>query len=132
VKTTRNPPLAHEPATAVSLFDARPYFEKALVYGVQHGILDTAKLEAIRNEAPKGMVQIARYFGTEFLRPELEKAGTAWSTWSVCTWNTAPWRRPAAGGAVLTRPLLPVALQMRLGHAQGIDCHAAEQPFRDA
>ncbi len=59
---------------SVSLFDARPYFEKALVYGVQHGILDTAKLEAIRNEAPKGMVQIARYFGTEFLRPELEKA----------------------------------------------------------
>ena len=59
---------------SVSLFDARPFFEKALVYGVQYGILDTAKLEAIRNEAPKGMVQIARYFGTEFLRPELEKA----------------------------------------------------------
>ncbi len=58
----------------VSLYDARPFFEKALVYGVQHGILDTAKLEAIRNDAPKGMVQIARYFGTEFLRPELEKA----------------------------------------------------------
>jgi hypothetical protein len=59
---------------SVSLFDARPFFEKALVYGVQHGILDSAKLEAIRNDAPKGMVQIARYFGTEFLRPELEKA----------------------------------------------------------
>ena len=59
---------------SVSLFDARPFFEKALVYGVQHGILDSAKLEAIRNDAPKGIVQIARYFGTEFLRPELEKA----------------------------------------------------------
>ena len=59
---------------SVSLFDARPFFEKALVYGVQHGILDSAKLEGIRNDAPKGMVQIARYFGTEFLRPELEKA----------------------------------------------------------
>ena len=58
----------------VSLFDARPFFEKALVYGVQHGILDAARLEAMRNDAPKGMVQIARYFGTEFLRPELEKA----------------------------------------------------------
>jgi hypothetical protein len=58
----------------VSLFDARPFFEKALVYGVHHGILDAAKLDAIRNEAPKGMVQIARYFGTEFLRPELEKS----------------------------------------------------------
>jgi hypothetical protein len=58
----------------VSLFDARPFFEKALVYGVQHGILDSTKLDAIRNDAPKGIVQIARYFGTEFLRPELEKA----------------------------------------------------------
>ena len=59
---------------SVSLFDARPFFEKALVHGVQHGILDTTQLEAIRNDAPKGMVQIARYFGTEYLRPELEKA----------------------------------------------------------
>jgi hypothetical protein len=58
----------------VSLFDARPFFEKALVYGMQHGILDAARLDAMRNDAPKGMVQIARYFGTEFLRPELEKA----------------------------------------------------------
>jgi hypothetical protein len=58
----------------VSLFDARPFFEKALVYGMQNGILDQAKLDAIANDAPKGMVQIARYFGTEFLRPELEKA----------------------------------------------------------
>jgi hypothetical protein len=59
---------------SVSLFDARPFFEKALAYGVQHGILNQAKLDAICVEAPKGMVQIARYFGSEFLRPELEKA----------------------------------------------------------
>ena len=59
---------------SVSLFDARPFFEKALVYGVQHGIIDQAKLDAICQDAPKGMVQIARYFGTEFLRPELEKS----------------------------------------------------------
>ncbi|MDO9404775.1 MAG: hypothetical protein Q7T87_12155 [Polaromonas sp.] len=60
--------------SSVSLYDARPFFEKALQYGVQHGIIDSAKLEAIRTDAPKGMVQIARYFGSEFLRPELEKA----------------------------------------------------------
>jgi len=60
--------------SAVSLFDARPFFEKALRFGVQQGIIDSAKLEAIRQEAPKGMVQIARYFGSEFLRPELETA----------------------------------------------------------
>ncbi len=58
----------------VSLYDARPFFEKALQYGVQHNIIESEKLSAINNDAPKGMVQIARYFGTEFLRPELEKA----------------------------------------------------------
>lgn len=58
----------------VTLFDARPFFEKALAFGVQQGIIDSAKLDAIAGEAPKGMVQIARYFGTEYLRPELERA----------------------------------------------------------
>ena len=58
----------------VALFDARAFFEKALAYGLQHGIIDQAKLDAMRTEAPKGMVQIARYFGSEFLRPELERA----------------------------------------------------------
>ena len=59
---------------SVSIYDARPFFEKALHYGVQHGIIDPQKLEQICSEAPKGMVQIARYFGSEFLRPEIEKA----------------------------------------------------------
>ncbi|WP_296494128.1 hypothetical protein [Rhodoferax sp.] len=63
-----------ESTHGVSLFDARPFFEKTLVYGVQHGLIDQAKLEAIAEEAPRGMVQIARYFGSEYLRPELEKA----------------------------------------------------------
>ena len=63
------------PASAfVSLYDARPFFEKALQFGVRHGIIDQAKLDAICLDAPKGMVQIARYFGNEFLRPDLEKA----------------------------------------------------------
>ena len=60
--------------SSVALYDARPFFEKALHYGVQSGIIDNQKLDAICGDAPKGMVQIARYFGTEFLRPELEKA----------------------------------------------------------
>ncbi|CAM3452112.1 hypothetical protein [Polaromonas hydrogenivorans] len=59
---------------SVSLYDARPFFEKALRFGVQNGIIDREKLDAIRADAPKGMVQIARYFGNEFLRPDLEKA----------------------------------------------------------
>ena len=60
--------------STISLFDARPFFEKALAHGVQHGLLTPARLEALCAEAPKGMVQIARYFGSEFLRPELEQA----------------------------------------------------------
>lgn len=61
-------------SATVSLYDARPFFEKALQFGVQRGIIDQAKLDAICCDAPKGMVQIARYFGNEFLRPDLEKA----------------------------------------------------------
>ncbi len=66
-------PESTSPA-AVALFDARPFFEKALAYGVSHGIIDQAKLDAICTDAPKGMVQIARYFGNENLRPDLEMA----------------------------------------------------------
>jgi hypothetical protein len=61
-------------AGTVSLFDRSPFFEKTLLYGVQHGLIDSGKLAAINEDAPKGMVQIARYFGSEFLRPELERA----------------------------------------------------------
>jgi hypothetical protein len=61
-------------ASTVALHDGRPFFEKALAYGIAHGLLSPAKLDAINTDAPKGMVQIARYFGTEFLRPELERA----------------------------------------------------------
>ena len=60
--------------SSVSLYDARPFFENALQYGVKNGLIDAQKLDVICVDAPKGMVQIARYFGTEFLRPELEKA----------------------------------------------------------
>jgi hypothetical protein len=60
--------------SAISLYDTRAFFEKALQYGVQHGIISAEKIEAMRVEGPKGMVQIARYFGNEFLRPDLEKA----------------------------------------------------------
>ena len=61
------------PAT-VAIFDARPFFEKALQFGIQNKLLDAARLDQISADAPKGIVQIARYFGSEFLRPELERA----------------------------------------------------------
>ena len=76
MSTAGEPVDAGESATvaAVSVFDARPFFEKALQFGIQNKTLNTAKLDQIAADAPKGIVQIARYFGSEFLRPELERA----------------------------------------------------------
>jgi hypothetical protein len=61
-------------AQHISHFDDRPFFEKVLVFGLNNGTISPEKLESIGAEAPKGIVQIARYFGSEFLRPELELA----------------------------------------------------------
>jgi len=58
----------------LALFDDASFFARALVYGVRHGVLDSARLQTIRSEGAKGMVQIARYFGSEYLRPQLELA----------------------------------------------------------
>lgn len=55
-------------------YDNRFFFEKVLAYGRAHGILNRERLDKLCEEAPKGMVQLARYFGTEYLRPDLEKA----------------------------------------------------------
>jgi len=71
---SKPPMLSPHAPQHVALFDARPFFEKVLAYGLQHGIIDQSRLDAIQTDAPKGMVQIARYFGSEFLRPELEMA----------------------------------------------------------
>lgn len=74
---TANPTTTHGASTTgggMALFDERPFFEKALAYGLAHGLINAERIESLRTEAPKGMVQIARYFGTEFLRPDLEKA----------------------------------------------------------
>lgn len=73
-QTAAMPTVQPASPASVALYDARPFFEKALQFGVQHGILDRARIDAICADAPKGMVQIARYFGNEFLRPDLEKA----------------------------------------------------------
>ncbi len=70
--TDANPAMPS--SAAVAVFDERPFFEQALVYGVQHGVLDQARLGTLCADAPKGIVQIARYFGSEFLRPDLEQA----------------------------------------------------------
>lgn len=58
----------------VALRDNRPFFESALRHGIAQNLITTEKLQAIAEEAPKGMVQIAKTFGSEYLRPEIELA----------------------------------------------------------
>ncbi len=72
--TTDAPEPGSPSSATVSLYDARPFFEKALQHGIRTGVINPTRLDAMCVEAPKGMVQIAAYFGSEFLRPELEKA----------------------------------------------------------
>jgi hypothetical protein len=60
--------------TALTAFDSRPFFDKALRYGVEHEIISPSRLQVIQADFAKGIVQIAGHFGTAHLRPELELA----------------------------------------------------------
>ncbi len=61
-------------ATALTTFDDRPFFDKALRYGVQQGLITPERLLGIQTDFSKGIVQIANFFSTAHLRPELELA----------------------------------------------------------
>lgn len=61
-------------ATALTTFDNRPFFDKALRYGIQQGLLTPERLQGIQTDFAKGIVQIANFFGTAHLRPQLELA----------------------------------------------------------
>ena len=59
---------------SVAIVDNRPFFEKAVRYGLEHGLLSRDNLQKIEADAPKGIVQIADHFGTAYLRTDLETA----------------------------------------------------------
>lgn len=61
-------------STALATVDSRPFFAKALRYGLEQGIISPARLQIIEEDFAKGIVQIANFFGTAHLRPELELA----------------------------------------------------------
>ncbi|MBT9567310.1 MAG: hypothetical protein IV085_03325 [Thiobacillus sp.] len=61
-------------AHSLATFDDRPYFDKALHYAVKQNTLSSDRLETLKAEFAKGIVQIANYFGTAYLRPDLELA----------------------------------------------------------
>ncbi|AMP02499.1 hypothetical protein [Collimonas pratensis] len=58
----------------IDLVDKRPFFEKALAYGLKSGILDQEKCRAMIEDAAKGTVQVAAFFGTSHLHTDLENA----------------------------------------------------------
>jgi hypothetical protein len=61
---------------SVAVVDVRPFFEKAVRYGLEHGILSPDHINKFAADAPKGIVQIADHFGTAYLRTDLESAIT--------------------------------------------------------
>lgn len=62
--------------THLATVDTRPFFEQALAYGRAQGLIDDERLAGIRSEGAKGIVQLASFFSTSHLRPELEAART--------------------------------------------------------
>lgn len=61
-------------AQSLASYDARPYFARALDHGLKNGLIDSGKLDAMRSEGAKGIVQIADFFGTAHLRTDLDEA----------------------------------------------------------
>lgn len=61
-------------STDLAQFDSRPFFDKALRYGFEQKIISQARLHSIEEDFAKGIVQIANFFGTAHLRPEIELA----------------------------------------------------------
>lgn len=61
-------------SSVIATLDQRPFFDKALRYGVDQKIIPSERLALIQEEFAKGIVQIANYFATAHLRPELELA----------------------------------------------------------
>lgn len=61
-------------ATTVATSDVRPFFARALRHGIDSGIISPDRQQKILADGPKGIVQIANYFGTAHLRAELEIA----------------------------------------------------------
>jgi hypothetical protein len=58
----------------VAIVDKRPFFEKALSFGMQQGLIDRQHCQAMIADGAKGSVQVADYFGSSHLHADLENA----------------------------------------------------------
>lgn len=60
---------------SVASYENAPFFERAFRYAIQHSLIDQARIDEIINDAAKGTIQIAEYFGTSsHLRANLEES----------------------------------------------------------
>jgi hypothetical protein len=101
-----------------SPFRRTALLRKSAGYGVRQGIIDPDKLGSILNDAPKGMVQIADFFGTQYLRPNIEEArARIVNLVSLFLEESSGWRsRP--GRAIAARQHLSFAFAWRLRDAE--------------
>ena len=60
--------------TRIATLDARSVLERALAYGWRYSILNDTHLSKMQEEGAKALVQIANYFGTAYLRQDLDMA----------------------------------------------------------
>ncbi|RXZ38278.1 hypothetical protein D9O50_01650 [Oxalobacteraceae bacterium CAVE-383] len=58
----------------VAVVDKRPFFERALSYGLQQGLLERTHCEKMIADGAKGSVQVADFFGSSHLHADLENA----------------------------------------------------------
>jgi hypothetical protein len=58
----------------VATVDKRPFFEKALSYGVKNGIIDQERCRTIIADGAKGTVQVADHFASSHLYANLDDA----------------------------------------------------------
>lgn len=61
-------------STTLANVDTRSFFEKVLRFAIDHEVITSAALPGTLSDGPKGIVQIANFFGTAHLRTDLENA----------------------------------------------------------
>ena len=71
---TPEPSASPTPSGSLATRDARPFFERVLQFAIEHSRLDADRIAGLRREGSKALVQLASFFGTPNLRPELEAA----------------------------------------------------------
>ncbi|MDP5009340.1 MAG: hypothetical protein NWQ13_10270 [Glaciimonas sp.] len=59
---------------SIATIDKRPYFEKALSFGIKKTIISHEICQAIITDGAKGTLQVADFFGTKHLQMDLESA----------------------------------------------------------